>query len=125
MLVQEPYNNNRYTQRIGPTIHNTSPTGETSWAVCPTVEHTNWCTYSNSFLYSYAGPSFNNLDDAQKACLRNKRCNGITQVSVSKFTRILMANTFSLRLKTILKTLYIPTREGRFKMTKSYVLSIN
>ena len=39
-----------------------------------------WCSHENSFLYSYAGDSFDNLEDAQEACLKNARCNGITQV---------------------------------------------
>ena len=44
-----------------------------------------WCGHMNSYLNDYAGPSFNNLEDAQKACLRNKKCNGITQVSIFQF----------------------------------------
>merc|ERR1712025_265980 len=87
-ITQEPYND-RYTQRIGPEIHDWSPTGETSWTVCekpepepePEPEQAGpvWCKHENSFLYSYAGTSYNNLEEAQDACLKNSKCNGITQ----------------------------------------------
>ena len=40
-----------------------------------------WCQHENSFLYSYAGPSFTSLDEAKSACLANDECNGVTQVS--------------------------------------------
>ena len=38
---------------MGPRIQRWSPTGETSWVVCPTaVERTYWCRFTNSFLYT-------------------------------------------------------------------------
>lgn len=46
----------------------------------PTQAPSAWCEHQNSFLYSYAGPSFDNLEAAQAACLANSKCNGITQV---------------------------------------------
>ena len=94
-LFQEPYNDNRYTQRVGPEVHDKSPTGETSWTVCdvaepepePEPEGPNWCKHENSFLYNYAGDAFDNLEDAQEACLQNDQCNGITQVNNQSLSR--------------------------------------
>jgi hypothetical protein len=40
----------------------------------------NWCRHENSFLYSYAGTSYDTLEAAKEACLNNDQCNGITQV---------------------------------------------
>merc|ERR1712176_1719650 len=45
----------------------------------PEVEGPSWCRHENSFLYSYAGASFDTLEEAQEACLANTKCNGITQ----------------------------------------------
>merc|ERR1712176_1013703 len=45
----------------------------------PEVEGQTWCRHENSFLYSYAGASFDTLEEAQEACLANTKCNGITQ----------------------------------------------
>merc|ERR1712058_181507 len=98
-ITQEPYNNDRYTQRKGPEVHDWSPTGETSWTVCDETETEtevgtktetetetepeeagpNWCRHENSFLYTYAGTSYDTLEAAKEACLNNDQCNGITQ----------------------------------------------
>ena len=42
-----------------------------------------WCRHEDSYLYTYVGPSFDNLDDAKIACYNNAFCNGITQVNLS------------------------------------------
>ena len=78
---------------MGPEVHDTSPTGETSWTVCdvaepePEPEGPNWCKHENNFLYNYAGDAFTNLEDAQEACLQNDQCNGITQVNHPSLSR--------------------------------------
>ena len=48
------------------------------------VPRVRWCSHGNSYLFTYAGPSFDNLEDAKLACFENPICNGITQVSLSK-----------------------------------------
>ena len=41
-----------------------------------------WCIHLGSFLYSYASSTkYVNLEDAQKACVENDACKGITQVT--------------------------------------------
>ena len=80
-ITQEPYNDDRYTLRVGPELkEGVSPSDETSWTVCE-VAQPQWCEYADSYLGSYSSGTnaFSDLQSAQDACLGNNNCSGITQ----------------------------------------------
>jgi len=63
-----------------------------------------WCMHLGSFLYSYASRTkYVNLEDAQKACVENDACKGITQEPYS-------SNKYTLRKGPVIHD-WSPTNE--------------